>query len=77
MILKSTVQDTVDYKGEIMNDKLTPKMIRKAVKILEKHKVTKPYYIDVEKPSEVYDFLSNYNKNKKMTNKIKVKSTIL
>lgn len=54
-----------------MEDKLTVEDIRRAVKILEKNKVTKPYYIDVENPSELYDLLSNYNRNKKTIDKIK------
>ena len=53
--------------------KLTAKDIRKAVKILEEHKVTKPYYIDVEKTTEVFDLLSNYNKNKKEMDKVRMK----
>lgn len=56
-----------------MKEKLTAKDIRKAVKILEKHKVTKPYYIDVEKTSEVYDLLDKHNENKKEIDKMKMK----
>uniref|UniRef100_A0A6M3K3R8 Uncharacterized protein n=1 Tax=viral metagenome TaxID=1070528 RepID=A0A6M3K3R8_9ZZZZ len=41
-----------------MEDKLTPKMIKKAVKLLEKHKVKKPYYLEIDNFEECLDFLS-------------------
>jgi len=56
-----------------MKKKATIEDIKNLVKILKKHKVTKPYYIDVEKTTEVYDLLSNYNRNKKEIDKVKMK----
>ena len=32
-----------------MNNKVTAKMIRKVIKMLEKHKVKKPYYVKFKK----------------------------
>ena len=38
-----------------MYDKLTPKIIRKAIKILRKYKVKKPYWVEIENPIEKGD----------------------
>ena len=50
----------------MMNNKVTAKMIRKAVKILEKHKIKpdKDGFIEIEDPTVRTDFLY-LRKNKK------------
>ena len=73
-----------------MKDKLTPKMIRKAVKILEKHKLKpdKDGLIEVENPKVKTDFLRVIEKrelvnyklvtdNEGNTKEIRVKPTLL
>jgi hypothetical protein len=53
-------------KGEIMKEKLTPETIKKAVKILMKHKI-KPDedgLITIENPIYSYDLLNYKGRNK-------------
>ena len=39
---------------------ITPKMIRKAIKVLRKYKVPEPYYVRVENPKEGGDPLDGW-----------------
>jgi len=45
-----------------MKNKLTPKIIKKAIKVLRKYKVPKPYYykVKVENPRESGDLLDGW-----------------
>jgi len=47
-----------------MNKKITAKLLKRAVRLLRKHKVEPPYYVEVENPKEGGDLLY-----KKITNK--------
>jgi len=40
-----------------MKKKATVKDIKNMVKVLEEHKVTKPYYLKIENPKECFDLL--------------------
>ena len=61
-----------------MKDKLTPEMIKKAVKLLEKYKVKKPYYLKIENFEECLDFLDvkQVPKHLKLQGYVRVKPII-
>lgn len=42
-----------------MKDKITVETIKKAIKVLRKHKVEKPYWVEVENPIEKGDPLED------------------
>ena len=53
---------------------ITAKMIRKAIKLLKKHKVEKPYYVEVENPKEGGDPLDGWKPVPKIIYKRDIKN---
>ena len=57
----------------VVKKNITPKMIKKAIKLLKKYKVPKPHYVEVENPRESGDFLEGVKIPSQHINSIDVK----